>query len=151
RECSFIDFNFFSSNGFYWSHWLNRIGCKNMCHILEVVDEKVVREFYDNLSQLDDFSVKSKVIGGVIKITKKDLIECFDMKNCTDDAKLLSLSKREIFLEVNDGVGSFKEKDIFSTDFELLIRLLHKAIVDCILPKMGSTTTISTKEGLLIL
>ena len=35
--CSFMDFSFFSSNGFYWNELLEPIGCLNLCLIQVLV------------------------------------------------------------------------------------------------------------------
>ena len=61
------------------------------------------------------------------------------------------MSRNEVMKLLTDGIGQFHAKDIFNTEFELLIRLLHKLVAECILPKKDSPTSISKEEGLVIL
>ena len=41
--CSFVDFNFFTSNGFYWNELLEPIGCMELCSIQVLVYGECVR------------------------------------------------------------------------------------------------------------
>ena len=102
---------------------------------MDVVEECLINEFYDNLEVMEDLTLRSRVLGKSISVTRKDLIKRFDMLDVKDDEWLMNLSRSALYKELNDGIGKFHEKDIFSTNFELLVHLLHKVVVDCILPK----------------
>ena len=92
-----------------------------------------MKEFYDNLELMDENKFKSRIGEKKIILCRKDLIDCFGMKDKKDDHFLISSKKIELFKEINDGIGDYPEKDVFNTNFDLLIRLFHKVVMDCLL------------------
>ena len=151
QESSFFDFHFFESHGFYPEEWLNRIGAKILCGLNIEVFGEVVFEFYNNLKMKNESLLITKVSGIKVELNRKLLIECLGLHDVGDDRELISMSRSDVMKLLNDGIGEFKEKDIFNTEFELLIRLLHKIVAECILPKKGSPTSVSKEEALVIL
>ena len=75
-------------------------------------DGWLIQDFYDHLEVLEDSSLKSKVSGKIVKISRKDMIECFEMLDEEDDSKLVEMEKQALYRELNDGIGKFFEKDI---------------------------------------
>ena len=80
-ENSYVVFSFFKKNGFFWNHWLDRIGCRNIYGLTDEVAGEVVKEFYDNLESMDENKFKSRIGGKKIILCRKDLIDCFGMKD----------------------------------------------------------------------
>lgn len=78
------------------------------------------------------------------------MVNCFRLYNQKDDERLVSAKKSNFLKEINDGVGYYPKKDIFTTEFELIVRLWHKMAMNCLLLKKGSSTTISRQEAVII-
>ena len=151
HNCSFIDFRYFENNGFYVGDWPDRIEGRNMCDLHVDIDGELVAEFYKNLKLESKTLLVSKVGGKKIVVNRKTLIDCLGLLDHGDDHELVALGRNESMKLLNDGVGKFHAKDIFITEFELLIRLLHKIVIECILPKKGSPTSVSKEEAIVIL
>ena len=116
----------------------------------DVVGE-MVEEVYRNLKFVDARNLRSQVQGRDITITRDDLIKCFGLKDCHDDTRFVSLSRNELFSIINGNDEIFPDSDVFVHEFELLIRILYKVVRECILPRKGSTTTVTKEDGLVIL
>ena len=70
------------------------------------------------------------------------------MNKVDDDPDIVG---QEVFAQLNDGLEIDLKKDMLVIDFPLQIRLVHKVIVECLLLRIESSTSISTKEVLIIL
>ena len=73
------------------------MGYRNLCNLSDEVAREVVKEFYDNLTMLDGLRLKSEVVGKKINVSRKDLINCFDLKDEKDDQFLVSATKSDLF------------------------------------------------------
>ena len=141
--CSFIDFPFFSSNGFYWNELLEPIGCMNLCSIQVLVFGECVKEFYRNLNLSGENVLLSRVCNQKIKISREDIIKCLHMHDVNDDVEITNMPRNELFAAVNGGLEMDYGKEAMIIDFELFPRILHKIIIECICPRKGSSTSVS--------
>lgn len=96
-----------------------------MCELKDEVAGEIVHKFYKSLDMVSKAKLVSKVGGKKIEFTRKDLINSFDLPDHWNDEDRVSMGKSDILKLLNDGIGKFMEKDVFNTEFELLMRLLH--------------------------
>lgn len=68
-------------------------------------------------------------------------------KHDYDDSHVVGLSKHDTFVRMNDGINVDVGKDVLVIDFPLQIRLTHKAILECLLPRVGSSTSLTKEDA----
>ena len=89
--------------------------------------------------------------GKNVTFTRKDLINFLGLEDCEDSIELALLGRQQLFNLLNDGYETKVDRDVFVLQFPLIVRLLHKIVCSCLLPKQGSRTSISVNEAKIIL
>ena len=145
-----VDIEYMVKKGLRIDEFLGNVNCKKLCELHVVVFGEILFEFYKNL----DFKKKDRwstsVCNQKVVITRKDIIDFLGLDDCDDDAVMNKMSKKTLFTKLNDGFKTDVDRDVFVLQFPLIVRILHKIVCACILPKKGSKTSISIDEGKII-
>uniref|UniRef100_UPI001C08A50B hypothetical protein n=1 Tax=Acinetobacter indicus TaxID=756892 RepID=UPI001C08A50B len=142
-----VDFGWFSANDLDIAPMFEILGLRTFCESYGEAAIETIKEFYTNLIFYDGESgpkfLKTSVGGRLLIFSTRDVNALYGCENHPPPATIDKNQAYSMILGHKVAVKNYLQ----STKLSLKLRVLHRAVLFCLLPRIGSVDTITTKDA----